>query len=69
MSQADRLESYLSAQQSITPLPAWSELGIYRLASCVHILKKKGRKINVELVKVSNQFGESCRVAQYSLGE
>jgi hypothetical protein len=69
MSQPERLENYLSTRQSITPLQAWSELGIYRLASCVHILKKKGRKINVELVKVSNQFGESCRVAQYRLVE
>ena len=69
MSQHERLDSYLRTGQPITPLQAWTELGIYRLAACVHILKTKGVKINVELVKVSNQFGELCRVAEYRLGE
>lgn len=69
MSQHERLDAYLKTRQPITPLQAWTELGIYRLAACVHILKTKGVKINVELVKVSNQFGELCRVAEYRLGE
>lgn len=69
MSQAERLENYLNTRPSITPLQAWTELGIYRLSACIHVLKQRGHKIEVELVKVSNQFGESCRVAQYRFGE
>jgi cob(I)alamin adenosyltransferase len=68
MTQVERLETYLESHASITPLEAWNLLGIYRLSAAVHTLKKKGRKIETELVKVSNQFGESCHVAQYRFG-
>ncbi len=69
MTQVERLENYLDLHASITPLEAWNLLGIYRLSAAVHTLKKRGRKIHTELVAVSNQFGELCRVAQYKLGE
>jgi hypothetical protein len=68
MTQIERLESFLDAHPSITPLEAWNLLGIYRLSAAIHTLKKRGRKIETELINVSNQFGESCRVAQYKVG-
>lgn len=68
MSQCDRLLSRLKCGP-ITPMEAWSELGIYRLGARVFDLKASGHDIDRELVPVSNRFGEECRVAQYRLIE
>lgn len=68
MSQCDRLLSRLK-RGPITPMEAWSELGIYRLGARVFDLKASGHDIDRELVPVSNRFGEECRVAQYRLIE
>ncbi len=51
----------------ITPMEAWNELGLYRLAARVADLKDAGHKIVKQTVNVANRFGESCRVARYSL--
>ena len=68
MSQCDRLLSRLK-RGPITPMEAWSELGIYRLGARVFDLKANGHEIDRELVPVSNRFGEECRVDQYRLIE
>ena len=51
----------------ITPMEAWSELGIYCLASRVKDLRDKGHNIEGSRVSVANRFGEECRVARYRL--
>lgn len=66
MSQCDRLLSRLK-RGPITPMEAWSELGIYRLGARVFDLKAQGHEIVRELVAVNNRFGEECRVARYKL--
>ena len=68
MSQCERLLDRLK-RGPITPMEAWSELGIYRLGARVFDLKASGHDIDRELVPVSNRFGEECRVAQYRLIE
>ncbi len=64
--QCDRLLSRLE-RGPVTPLTAWVELGIERLAARVYDLRKDGYKIAKQMVEVINQFGESCRVASYRL--
>jgi hypothetical protein len=66
-SQNERLLRYLKDNGSVTQLTAFSELGIFRLASRINDLKKKGYRIAGEMVKVSNRFGEEIRVKKYSL--
>ena len=66
MTQCQRLLARLE-RGPITPMDAWSELGIYRLAARVADLKDAGHKIVKQTVSVANRFGESCRVARYSL--
>ena len=66
MSQCQRLLDRLQSGP-ITPMEAWNELGVYRLASRVKDLKDAGHKIGKQTVSVANRFGESCRVARYSL--
>ena len=67
LSQNERLIDYLKAHKTITPLEAWNELGLYRLGARIFDLKQQGLDISSKLVKVTNRFGEDCRVSQYEL--
>lgn len=67
MNQNKRLLNYLEQGETINPLKAWNELGIYRLASRVCDLRKQGIKVKDRWLDVSNRYGESIRVKQYYL--
>lgn len=69
VTQQERLLKHLKENSSVTPMTAFTKLGIYRLAACVHSLKKAGVKIKARRVNVENRFGDLCRVAQYKLVE
>jgi predicted subunit of tRNA(5-methylaminomethyl-2-thiouridylate) methyltransferase len=66
MSQCERLLDRLQVAP-ITPLEAWSELGVERLAARVFDLRESGHHITKETVIVANRFGEACHVARYRL--
>jgi hypothetical protein len=65
MKQYERLHAYLNQCGSITPLVAWTELGIYRLSDAIFKLRRRGVKIETAHIEVKNQFEETCRVAKY----
>lgn len=67
--QAQRVLDYIEAFGSITQLEALRELGVFRLASRVSELKKKGYAIESEPVIVKNRWGEKTRVKRYSFAE
>ena len=67
MSQNDRILDHLKIVGPIRPMTAWSELGIYRLASRINDLRKAGHKIKTKKVEVVNRWGESSYIAEYSL--
>jgi len=67
MSQNDRILDHLMTVGPIRPMTAWSELGIYRLASRINDLRKAGHKIKTKKVEVVNRWGESSYIAEYSL--
>ncbi|MFA6204178.1 MAG: helix-turn-helix domain-containing protein [Gallionella sp.] len=52
----------------IDQMKALSKLGISRLASRCYDLKQAGHAISKRSKIVRNRFGESVRVAEYSLG-
>lgn len=54
-------------QGPINPMQAWQELGIYRVGARCYDLRQQGHTITTETVKVTNRFGETCRVAEYHL--
>lgn len=66
MSQRERVLNRLE-RGPITPIEAWNELVVYRLAARVSDLKDAGHNIIKQTVNVGNRFGESCRVARYEL--
>lgn len=61
-----RLLAYLKKHTVITPMKAWDELGIYRLAAVVHKLRSSGYDIETDRINVTNRFGEDCNVARYT---
>lgn len=63
--QQHRLLQYLKQHVTITPMQAWTMLGIYRLADTVYKLRGKGFVIDTDRIDVTNQFGEDCSVARY----
>ena len=65
--QTIRLLCYLQSVGGITPLEAWTELGIYRLASRIFDLKRDGHNILQKMVTVKNKYGEKFTVARYEL--
>lgn len=66
--QCERLLAYLEEHRTINPLEAWSKLGIYRLGARVFDLRAAGYDVQSGFLKVKNQFGEDCRVANYHYG-
>lgn len=67
--QTKRLMEALETGAHVTPLYAWAQLGIYRLAARVNDCRKAGADIVSERVTVKNQYGEACSVSSYRLAK
>lgn len=67
MNQNERLLLHLKNFGTIQPMMAWSQLGIYRLASRICDLRKAGHNIEKQMVTLTNRWGEEVRVAEYKL--
>lgn len=65
MNQHKAIMDYLEAHGSITPMQAFSDLGITKLATRVSELIRKGQKI-VKIPTIGvNRYGESVRFMTY----
>lgn len=67
-SQVLRVLDYLMEHGSITQREASIELGVERLPSRIHELRKIGYPIIGKMVPVKNRYGETCRVKRYTYG-
>lgn len=63
----ERVLSYMKQFGSITPMEAYTRIGVYRLSGSIFNLRKEGHCITTNMVLVRNKYGEKCRVARYSL--
>ncbi len=66
-SQNKRLLIHLQKGNKVTPLTAWSTLGIYRLSARVFDLRDLGYNIKTNRVEVENAHGEKFNVGEYSI--
>ena len=64
-----RCLKYLKDHKSITSLQAIRDLGNTRLAKTIHDLKRDGHVFRTDTVEVSNRWGGTAHVAQYTLVE
>jgi hypothetical protein len=67
MTQTERLKEALTSGHKITRLTALVDLGIFELSARIGELEKQGHKFNKPRIKVTNRFGESVTVVEYSL--
>lgn len=67
--QNQRVIEYLQRNGSITQLEAWTQIGVMRLASRISDLRSQGVSIAKRMIDVANRYGESCKVAEYSLNK
>lgn len=65
MNQEERLLAYIRRYGSITPLDAFRDLGITKLATIVSKLKREGKVFYQYYEKSRNRFGEPTRYMRY----
>ena len=69
MTQKEQILDYLQRFKTITPMDAFADLGITKLATRVSEMRRDGVEFNIESVKSKNRFGKTVRFAKYSLKE
>ena len=67
MTQGERIVEYMERYGAITPMEAWNNLYITKLATRVSELRRQGVKIKKERVRTKNMFGEHVSYMRYSL--
>ena len=69
VSQKQMVLDYITEFGSITPIDAFRDLGVTRLAAKVFELKKDGHDIDKVIETGKNRFGNRTRYARYSFGK
>lgn len=67
MTQAQRIKDYIRQFGSITPLDAFRDLGITKLATRVSEMRAAGEQIESDWMEVENRFGEKVKFKRYRL--
>lgn len=66
-SQKDRILNYLTEGKILNRLNSWSELGILEAPARISELRSLGYNIHTEMIEVENRFGDTVKVAQWSM--
>ena len=69
MTQREAILWYISENGSITPMEAFSELGITKLATRISEMRRDGWDFNIEMVSTRNRYGKAVSYAKYSFAE
>jgi len=69
MTQAERIIDYINRFGSITPMEAFTDLGVTKLATRVSEMKRDGVEFDQELVSSKNRYGEKVHYMKYRLRE
>jgi hypothetical protein len=68
MTQREAILDYINEFGSITPMEAFADLGITKLATRISEMRKDGMKFKIETVSVRNRYNKTVHFARYSLG-
>lgn len=66
MTQKQRIAKYLDDFGTITPMEAFHDLGITKLATRISEMKKDGYKFQTEMIHSKDRYGKPTRYAKYS---
>ena len=69
MTQREAILQYISDFGSITPMQAYSDLGITKLATRISEMRRDGLKFKIETVKLKNRYGKAVSFCKYSFAE
>lgn len=67
MTQRELILKYLHDFGSITPMEAFGDLGITKLATRISEMRRDGMKFDMKMINSTNRYGKPCRFAMYSL--
>lgn len=66
MTQKEAIFKYIKDFGSITPMEAFADLGITKLATRISEMKKDGVQFKKEIIKTKNRYGKIVWFAKYS---
>ena len=69
MTQREQIIEYITEFGSITPMQAFADLGITKLATRISEMRKDGMDFKIEMVSTKNRYGKSVSFAKYSFKE
>ena len=69
MTQREQIIEYITEFGSITPMQAFADLGITKLATRISEMRKDGMDFKIEMVSTKNRYGKSVSFAKYSFEE
>ena len=69
MTQREAILQYIEEFGSITPMQAFADLGITKLATRISEMRKDGMTFKIEMVNTKNRYGKSVIYAKYSFAE
>ena len=69
MTQREAIIEYITEFGSITPMQAFADLGITKLATRISEMRKDGMDFKIEMVSTKNRYGKSVSFAKYSFAE
>ena len=69
MTQQDIILAHLKSKGSITPMEAFADLGITKLATRISEMRRDGMTFNIEMVSTKNRYGKTVNYAKYSFAE
>lgn len=69
MTQHQLILAHIDTYGSITPMEAFGEYGITKLATRISELRRRGIEISGEMLDATNRYGEPVRFMRYRRGE
>ena len=69
MTQADRIVDYINRFGSITPMQAFRDLGVTKLATRISEMRQEGVRFDQEWQTSKNRYGEEVRYMKYWLAD
>lgn len=67
MTQHEEIVRYIQDRGSITPMDAFHDLGITKLATRVSEMRKRGREFDIKIERGKNKHGKTIKYARYSM--
>lgn len=66
LTQRQAILKYIEDFGSITPMQAYGDLGITKLATRISEMRKDGIEFHIEMIKAETRYGKAVSFAKYS---